>query len=561
MITEQFIKDLVSTKSNRINTNRTRILTDSQKAEIVQFSGYSDINFLTAVYCVYHNLEPKKCKCCSKNLNIENFTIGYPDNKQYCSLICKTSYDPLEDKSGEICQDFSLLLDINGNPSTAKMNRYLNVPTIEYLKEKFNFQIDDKKTLLYAALHPDFKIHKCLECGSDIRIHNFQVPYRDNQCYCSIECKDKSAVYQRALGDTKRGVSRYENDSFVNSVSIPSFEKKKEFIAETYNVDVLTTFEDYISKDNPDKILHLKCQTCEFEFEKRAGYKPLFYCKICNKNRSSQQIEIAKYIISLGFEVSIDEKYVIQKKDIDIWIPSKRIGIEYDGFYWHDDKEDKEKWKKIRESKTRVIRIFEDEYRDKEDLVLSRINSILGLNNQKIYARKCNIREISDFIAKQFLNENHIQGYVPASIRYGLYHEDELVSVMTFGKSRFSNKYDYELMRYASKKYITIIGGASKLLKKFKEIHVGVKLVSYCDLRYSDGNLYEKLGFKFSHRSDSNYFYYGNKVRHSRVAFQKHKLKDKLKIYDESLSESKNMELNGYLKIWDCGNNVYEMIT
>ena len=557
MIDKIFIDSLVSSKSNRINTNKTRLLTELQKVDIIKFSGFSDIDFLTSVYCVFHRVNPKKCKTCGKNLNIENFAIGFPEQKQYCSLKCKNSYDPLMEESGEICTDFNLLLDVNGNPSTAKMNRYLNRPTLDYLQKKFDLQTDDKKTLLYAAIHPDFKIHKCLECSSEIKIHNFQTPYRDNQIYCSIECKDRNSVYQDRLADNKRGISRYENESFYKNVSVPSFNRLKDLVVKKFETEIVSSVDTFIET----KTLRLRCQNCSFEFEKNRGLNVSYYCRMCFPNCSSQQIEIAKYVTSLGYKIDLDSNKIIPPKQIDIWIPSKKIGIEYDGFYWHDDKEDKEKWKLIRESSTRVIRIFEDEYRDKKDLVLSRINSILGINQTKIYARKCELREISDSISKTFLNENHLQGYVPASIRYGLFYDNDLVAVMTFGKSRFSKKYDFELLRFATKKWTTVVGGASKLLKRFRTLYTDKTIVSYCDLRYSSGNLYEQLGFRFSHRSEPNYFYYGNKLRYSRIQFQKHKLKDKLELFDETLSETENMSLNGYLKIWDCGNNVYEMLT
>ena len=123
----------------------------------------------------------------------------------------------------------------------------------------------------------------------------------------------------------------------------------------------------------------------------------------------------------------------------------------------------------------------------------SRINGLLGLNN-RIFARKCIIKEISNNDAATFLNENHIQGSCVSKYRYGLYFNDELISIMTFGKSRFSD--EFELLRFCNKLNINVVGGASRLFNHFLNNHDEiVEVISYADRCWSKGNLYEKLGF------------------------------------------------------------------
>ena len=127
---------------------------------------------------------------------------------------------------------------------------------------------------------------------------------------------------------------------------------------------------------------------------------------------------------------------------------------------------------------------------------------------------------------------------------------------MIFGKPRFNKKYDYELIRFCSKMNINVVGAASKLFKHFK-INYNGSIISYANRRFSNGNLYETLGFTKIDETKPNYFYIKGKTLLSRNKCQKHKLKNLLDNFDENLSEHENMLNNGYLKVYDCGNLVF----
>ena len=129
---------------------------------------------------------------------------------------------------------------------------------------------------------------------------------------------------------------------------------------------------------------------------------------------------------------------------------------------------------------------------------------------------------------------------------------------MTFSKS-IDKKYDFEMVRFCNKKNHNVVGGASKLFKHFMSISKNSKIVSFSDIRLFSGNLYSNLGFKLSHTSPPNYWYFrlNDQTLRSRQQFQKHKLKDLLPFFDDNISESENMKNNGWLKIYDCGNRVW----
>lgn len=151
---------------------------------------------------------------------------------------------------------------------------------------------------------------------------------------------------------------------------------------------------------------------------------------------------------------------------------------------------------------------------------------------------------------KNFMNEHHLQGYKGSSIKFGLLYQNNFVSAMSFNRHP---KYGWEITRFANKLGVSVVGGASKLFKYFIYNHSPEKILTYADRRYSNGNLYKKLGFKLIGFTKPNYFYVKNKKIHSRQQFQKHRLKNKLEVFDPNFTESENMFNNGYRKLWDAG--------
>ena len=237
-------------------------------------------------------------------------------------------------------------------------------------------------------------------------------------------------------------------------------------------------------------------------------------------------------------------------------MPDFKLAIEYNGYYWHSKKDKNyhlNKTELCNEKGIQLLHIFDF---DDLDIWKSIISNKLGLNT-KIYARKCIIKELEYKEVKDFLNTNHLQGTCPSKINLGLFYNGELVEVMTFGKPRFNKKYDYELLRLCTKKYSNVIGGASKLLKYFKEKYNG-SIISYANRRFSNGNIYKQLGFKELKKTEPNYWYVNEDEILSRYQCQKHKLKNILEDFKPELSESENMTNNGYFRIYDCGNIVYE---
>ena len=257
---------------------------------------------------------------------------------------------------------------------------------------------------------------------------------------------------------------------------------------------------------------------------------------------------------------------IIPPQELDFYIPKHKLAIEYNGLYWHSELNGKNRYYHRNKlalceaSGIRLVHIFESEWMNDAEIVKSRLLNIMG-RSERIYARNTDIKQISSEEARLFLNTSHIQGYHPSSINIGLFYNDELVALMTFGKSRYNKKYQYELIRYSNKPHTSVVGGAGKLLKYFIMTYKPDSMISYSDKRWNTGNLYERLGFSFSHVSEPNYWYFkpGFLQIYSRVNFQKHKLPKLLKEFDPTQTEWENIINNGYDRIWDCGNDVWIM--
>lgn len=284
-------------------------------------------------------------------------------------------------------------------------------------------------------------------------------------------------------------------------------------------------------------------------------------CTICNpigSIYSNKQKELYDFISNI-----YENDPIMDYKDglhIDILCEEIMIGFEFNGLYWHSSVyKDKnyhiDKTNYFKEKGIRIIHIWEDDWDHNQDIIKSQIKNLLG-KSDRIYARKCTFREVSIKESTPFLNNNHIQGRDRSSKKYGLYYNDELISLMTLNKVEGRKKMmesEWNLSRFCNKKGISVIGGASKLLTNFIKLNNVSRIISYADNDWSIGNLYEKLNFKLINTSNPDYKY---KVGDKRV----HKQNFKRSKLPNNISEKKYTEDMGYHKIWDCGKLKYELI-
>ena len=331
----------------------------------------------------------------------------------------------------------------------------------------------------------------------------------------------------------------------------------------------LFSFEQYCQRKDHNELLTFKCRKCGNEFQAKQHNGHHKHCEICyplniEQGISQQETDLYNFVKNDCQQNNAMHscRSLLSPLEVDIYIKEKNLAIEFDGMYWHsEDIKDKcyhlNKTELCEAKGIQLVHVFEDEWIYKKDIVKSRLKNLLGIYDKTVFARKCEVREVSSSESMKFQEENHIQGAIGAKVHLGLFCESQLISLMTFGKSRFSKNAEWELLRFCNKLGYHIPGAAGKLLKHFERNWNPKSLISYADRRWSMGKLYEALGFKLDHVSGPDYWYIIDGHLESRVKYQKHKLQKIFEDFDDSMTEVQIMRQHGYKRIFDSGNKVY----
>jgi len=469
------------------------------------------------------------------------------------------------------------------------------------------------------------EIPKCPNCGNNLKY--VETLKKGHNKYCSIKCLNSSQEHKQKIINTNNknhGVNSHNQINLIKKKKKKTWIKnygvdnpmKSKLIIERYNQNLFNKY----GVNNPIKIqsvidnknklisignefnikrmlnrinnnlytyikhdidgVHLICHECNNEFiinsnlltSRLANNTKI--CTICNKNKSYSNILelITNKLIENNINFELNNRKILNGKEIDIYFHEYKLGVEINGLYWHSEKyKDNNyhlnKTELCEHQGIQLLHIFEDEINDKLDIVMSIIKSKLGIIENKIYARKTILKEIDQITCLNFLNNNHIQGNINSKIKLGLYYDSELVSVMTFGTKRIAlgNKgkavdNEYEMLRFCNKLDTTVVGGASKLLKYFIKIYHPKSILTFANKRYSNGNLYKQLGFEFKENTKPNYFYIkaGKIHREHRFKYRKDVLVKQG--FDPDKTEKQIMFEREYLRIYDCGNIKYELL-
>jgi len=318
----------------------------------------------------------------------------------------------------------------------------------------------------------------------------------------------------------KNILKKYGVDNFFKTkkfIQNQTIKKRNKYIIYWSNILNVDKSKIIILNNNDVKLIGLCDKHSEFIINKNNLYNRIVQYKInpctkCNpigEQSSIKEKELLDFIKSLNVNYIENDRKILNGKELDIYLPDNKIAIEFNGLYWHSDKfKDKNyhlnKTNLCEKQGVQLFHIFEDEWIYKKEIVKSIIKSKLGLIKNNFFARKTVVKEVIDNkLIREFLNKNHIQGFVGSKIKLGLFYENELVSLMTFGKKRkFMNSKsksedDYELIRVCNKLNTNIVGGASKLFKYFLRIYKSEETTFCVDRRYDDNNLYIEMGFNF----------------------------------------------------------------
>ena len=538
----------------------SRIGTSLKREDInTYFSLFS--NETEAWYCIYHNTTPYENKCCICG-NITPFSDrGYLD---VCSNKCRTI------KRKQTCLEKYGVDNINKleEIQTKKKENSIKKYGVDHYNKTQESKQKHRDTCLqrYGVEHysktKEFSDKFKQTCLEKYGVDNYSKTKESKERHketClqkyGVDHYSKTEEFTEKFRQTcleKYGVDNPLKNSEIKNKVLTTHNSKISQIEEENDCTLLRTL---VTKYGQGW-LNLTLNTFEVGNNLFIANSdiPKIEEYIENSPNSLKEIDVYDYCKTLVSENDIIKRNreIIAPKELDIYIPSKKVAIEFNGLYWHS-KYDKtyhlNKTLECEKKGIRLIHIWEDLWESKQDIYKSIIASALGVYERKIYARNCECKEISSEEYRDFLERNHIQGSINSSIRLGLFYNGELVQVVGWGKSRFK-KDEIELHRMCSKLNTQIIGGFSKLIKhsRLKEF------ISYVDRSLYDGKGYKASGFTVLGATPPSYFYYKNGKRLNRIQAQKHKLEKLLENFDASLSETENMLNNKYIKIFDCGN-------
>lgn len=393
--------------------------------------------------------------------------------------------------------------------------------------------------------------------------------YKNTKTKCKYQCKSCGYIKETLPHNlfSARGIG------CPICKKIEDHKRVTESLKRLLNNSELAISDESFVFDHSYSNIPLICSKCHHKFVKKWSHLnqlEIYNCPKCYKDKKrGGQESVLKFLESI-YNGEIIEEYSDLGFELDIFIPKKNLAIEYCGLYWHSTKFNNDsnrhykKWKKCQENGIRLITLFEDEWITKREICESRIRNILGICKEYIGARNCDIVEITNKESLEFCSKNHIQGRGNSSYAVGLTYNGKLVSVMTFSKGTHvkNAQYEWELNRFCSLIGYRVQGAASKMLKNFEKKHRGEKLVSFCDMRWGTGKVYENSGFTFTKHTRPNYYYFGKETMWTR----KHRYNFNKKILVEKYKGSKDQserEITEEMHLWrifDCGHRRYEKI-
>jgi hypothetical protein len=505
------------------------------------------------LYMLLFDIEERPtCKnpLCDNRVNLRNFKKGFSN---YCSNSCIGQHQKID-------KEFSNKIKTTKRENHKELwsQRYPNLD----IKTVPNYYI-----ISDYCHHGEFKLYRST-------LHKL---YRKDLILCP-KCRDE---FIQTYVPTEKDIAELRN-KFEEFYNENRFKLKEEWLKRYYyrEYKIILLWSQHIKYASLMERIYLfrhslkerpLCHNCK-ERHTHFNVTTNTYTTFCDsysclRSTSSEQIELTEWLKDILGKDEVQTDFTIDNRKFDTYIKRNNLVIEYNGLYWHSDAvhDDKnyhvKKVDLLEENGIRHFAVWEDDWEDKRDIVRSMILNALNITEHKIHARKCTIREVSYNDSVSFLNNNHLQGSCPSKHRYGLYFENELVSLMTLGNNRKvlgkdKKEGEYELLRFCNKKNISVIGGASKLFKHFIKENDPDSVISYAARSHSGGNLYDALGFTFVKKTLPGFCWVKRNKRYNRSNFMKHKLvemgHDKNKTADEIMREQ------GYNKLWDYGNLLYQ---
>lgn len=525
------------------------------------------------------------CLVCNKQLNINHIDFKHNIYYQYCCIDCANK------SSLRINKIKNTNLQRYGVTSPAK-NENIKQKIKNTCMKKYgttcSFSVDIvkdkiKQTLLekYGVEHPlqSFEvqaklINTCMKKygipnggGSVESIQKMKSTFISNY---GVEWSWQSPKIQEKTKSTflqKYGVQNYlqtgipQKQSGIKRIT----DSYEQFILNNEYDEPMFSLEDYTKRSPKCDTLEFRCRKCNTIFQSRHLNGLHSRCPKCYpSNKSIGEIEVGDFIHSYDIQIKLCNRSLISPYELDIYIPSKSIAIEYDGLYYHSDERRTDR--NYHSMKTdmcylqniQLIHIFENEWLFNKNIVKSRLLNLLGIYSTTIFAQNCDVHEINNDEAAIFFNRTCLQGYRISHLNIGLFYNDKVVAIMSFRQNDNSEKYQWELLQFSVELGCHIPDAAAKLLKYFERTYHPKSLISYVDRRWNTGKMHRALGFILDHISSPNYLYWNTTNKNILFSSNDYQImKNDLIAFNDKLSDVENLKNNGCHIIYDAGDFVF----
>lgn len=552
------------------------------------YKNYNYTKFTELIYCYQNDIkEHPLCPICGKELPFLDFNRGY---QKYCSLKCSNLSPEVQEKKKQTSlknygvEHAAQAKEIKDKMINTCIERHGGIGNASESTKRKQFQTMKEKYGSEHALQNESLKEKAIKTVTEnyggIGLSSDII--REKVTRTNIERYGvENTLAAESIKDKikQTNLEKYGYENATQNLDIKKKIRNTKRISSIYKNDYLIDIID----ENDELMYKIKCPhpECNKCNEKYFTIKASYYqrrlndhteictnlfpiCKPFSKD-TSLEVFIRNILDDNNIQYISNDRTILNGKEIDIYIPDKKIGIECNGVYWHSLKDPNyhmDKWRLCKEQDIQLLNIWQDWIINKPEIVKSIILSKLGIYKEKIYARKCIVKEIDSKTCNNFLNENHIQGAGKSKIKLGLYYNDKLVCVMTFNKeNKYGKKnhdYYFELTRFCTKKNIRVIGGAGKLLKYFINNYHPIEISTFASNDISDGRLYKSLNFQECGINKSYWYIDKDYNRFHKFTFTKDAIiKKGWKETKDGWKEKDVMYEHGYLQIYDSGQTKY----
>lgn len=383
----------------------------------------------------------------------------------------------------------------------------------------------------------------------------------------------KKAIEARESFATGRIKAWHAGKTVVDDPRIAKFWANRDSMAEYShirwsNVQIETMLESNVRtrleritsyKNDRSPALDMCCRTCNWRGFTNLNFARTDTCPVCAPKGSKAERILGDWLEKeLGSIVGRNVRGLLSgKQELDVFSPAHKLAIEFNGLYWHseavgrDHNYHQQKSDRCRANGISLIHIYEDEWRDRPDIIMSMIRHRINKSSLKLGARECELVELAAPERREFFNSNHIDGDVQARRAIGLRHPIHgLVTAMSFREPfHQTQNASLEVARMATATNTVVAGGLSRLTKKAVTIASEEKrgaLLSYIDTRFGTAGSWITAGWTVTGETPPRFWWTDFRDRYNRFRYRADK--------NRGLSEADVANEAGVVKIYGCKN-------